>query len=65
LGATFGVPVTANFDGDPQVNASFHLQAGSLCENAGTSIDAPTVDFEGDARPQGSAVDVGADEVVP
>lgn len=40
----------------------FHLQAGSPNKNAGTSTDAPSDDFDGDTRPFGSSVDIGADE---
>lgn len=40
----------------------FHIQSGSPARNAGTSTDAPATDFDGQARPQGTADDIGADE---
>lgn len=52
----------ANFTSDPQLDATWHLAAGSACIDAGTASDAPAEDFEGDARPQGAGIDVGADE---
>lgn len=52
----------ANFTADPQLDATWHLAAGSMCIDAGTGTEAPAEDFEGDARPQGAEVDVGADE---
>ena len=51
---------------DPQLvdaqAGDFHLRATSPAIDAGTLQDAPTADFEGDPRPQGSRVDLGADE---
>lgn len=52
----------ANFTADPQLDATWHLAAGSACIDAGTASEAPAEDFEGDVRPQGAGVDVGADE---
>jgi hypothetical protein len=54
--------------GDPQ--GDYHLTASSLeAIDEGTASfdgqDAPTDDFDGDARPQGPAFDIGADEYVP
>lgn len=48
---------------DP-ANGDYHLTANSLCINAGTATNAPPNDFEGDSRPYGSGVDIGADEFV-
>ncbi len=56
-------PATMNISGDPLVDpATRHLMPGSPCINAGTATEAPPVDFEGDARPAGAAVDIGPDE---
>jgi hypothetical protein len=38
----------------------YHLSATSPALNAGTSVEAPAIDLEGRARPQGAAVDIGA-----
>jgi Ca2+-binding RTX toxin-like protein len=46
---------------DP-AGGDFHLAAGSPAVDAGTNPQAPTTDIDGAARPQGAAVDVGADE---
>ena len=52
--------------GDPDfVNAAvadFHLMEGSPAIDNGSSIDAPTDDFDGTSRPQGVAYDIGAFE---
>ena len=52
--------------GDPMFvdpgGGDFHLADGSPAIDAGSSQDAPATDFEGDPRPQGAAVDIGADE---
>lgn len=44
------------------VNGDYHLQLESPCVDAGTSEAAPSVDFEGDPRPDGCGIDIGADE---
>lgn len=66
---------TGNISVDPKfVNPAandFHLASDSPAIDAGTSIDAPATDFEGDPRPvdgdsNGSpGFDMGADEFVP
>ena len=40
----------------------FHLQADSPCVDAGTSQDAPSDDLDGNPRPLGSGVEIGAYE---
>ena len=48
------------------VNAAgfdFHLSAASAAVDAGTTQFAPLIDFEGHARPSGSGIDIGADEL--
>ena len=54
--------VANNQAGDPMVDATWHLVPGSPCVDTGTATDAPAQDFEGDARPVGSAHDIGPDE---
>jgi len=46
---------------DPAVG-DFHLMSGSPAIDAGTSQDAPVADFDGDPRPLGAGIDIGADE---
>jgi hypothetical protein len=52
-----------NFTAACALDSTFHLAAGSACANAGVATEAPAQDFEGDDRPIGSDIDVGADEV--
>ena len=40
----------------------FHLVSGSIAIDAGTSEDAPSVDYDGLNRPQGAGYDIGAFE---
>ena len=51
----------AGFDLLPE----YHLQSGSPCLDKGTSTDAPARDRDGDTRPAGAGVDMGADEHYP
>lgn len=44
---------------------NLHLKAGSPAVDAGASIGAPALDFEGYPRPFGNAVDIGAYELNP
>lgn len=53
---------SGNFTGDPLEDSTFHLTSGSPCINAGTDLDSPPFDFEGDTRPMGNVYDVGPDE---
>jgi hypothetical protein len=41
---------------------NFHLQSSSPAIDAGSNTDAPSVDFDGNPRPQGTAIDIGAYE---
>jgi hypothetical protein len=54
--------VGANQSGDPLLDATSHLQAGSPCIDKGTATEAPPKDLDGENRPKGAAVDIGADE---
>ncbi len=54
--------VSGNLEGDPLLDATYHLGAGSPAMDAGTATEAPPDDMDGDARPKGAAVDIGADE---
>ncbi len=61
--ATISAPVpSANLNVDPLVNASYHLTATSPVIDKGTAKEAPSKDIDGDNRPRGIAVDIGADE---
>jgi len=59
---------SAYIEGDPQfvdpANANFHLKNTSPAIDVGSSINAPTVDFDGKPRPQGAGIDIGAFEYV-
>jgi len=44
------------------VSSDFHLLETSLAVDNGTSADAPSEDYEGNPRPQGDEVDIGAYE---
>jgi hypothetical protein len=57
-----GLPVSANQEGDPMTDATFHLLTGSPCIDKATSTEAPSADRDGDPRPDGSAGDIGPDE---
>lgn len=56
-----------SIDADPVfVSATnFHIQGTSPAIDAGTTIPLVANDFDGDARPQGAAYDIGGDEFVP
>jgi len=46
---------------DP-ANGDYHLQDNSPCVDSGTPVGAPSTDIEGNPRPQGFGVDMGAYE---
>jgi len=57
--------VGGNLVTDPLFVSTFadvHLQAGSLCIDAGTATGAPGTDMEGNTRPRAAGYDIGADE---
>ena len=51
-------------DGNPETHEDndYHLSASSPCIDTGVSDDALTDDMDGELRPQGAGVDIGADE---
>lgn len=64
--------VTDSYYGDDSINASpefvdednynFSLQEGSPAIDAGSSLNAPSIDFDGISRPRGDGFDIGAFE---
>jgi hypothetical protein len=57
-----GAAASGNISADPMLDGTLHLGASSPCLNTGTATEAPATDFDGDARPQGSGIDIGHDE---
>lgn len=53
---------TYSSEGDPHLDHSYHLSSTSPCIDTGTSNGAPPIDYEGEGRPQGGGIDIGADE---
>ncbi len=61
-----GLPTFTAVDGvggDPVLDATYHLQAGSAAVDAGTDAGVDH-DLDGDPRPLGNGFDIGADEFV-
>jgi len=56
---------TGNIDSAPVlIPQTCRLASTSPCKNAGSSNNASAIDFEGESRPYGGYVDIGADEFV-
>jgi hypothetical protein len=53
-----------NTQQDPLLDATWHLMSGSPAIDAGTTPEAPATDIDGETRPQGNGIDVGADEAI-
>jgi predicted outer membrane repeat protein len=64
-----GHPGTGNIMEDPLFidphNGNFRISAGSPCIDSGTSVGAPADDLDGNLRPSGVGVDMGAYEFIP
>jgi hypothetical protein len=56
------ITVGNNVTGDPLLDMTFHLMAGSPAIDRGTSTEAPVDDIDGQSRPLGIGIDIGADE---
>jgi hypothetical protein len=58
-------PVPAgNLSVDPLLTSDYHIEATSPVIDKGTSVEAPLKDMDGQGRPKGAAVDIGADEAL-
>jgi hypothetical protein len=57
-----GDPLFINYTGDQ--TGDYHLQATSPAIDHGTSLGAPSSDFDGNPRPQGAGYDIGGYEYV-
>ncbi len=55
--------LAGNFSLNPELDETYHLIACSPAIDAGTASLAPAVDFDGEPRLQGTALDVGMDEL--
>ncbi len=60
VGTTSTNPLFLRYTGD--ATGDYHLQSGSPAIDRGTSLNAPSTDFDGTPRPQQSSYDVGAFE---
>jgi predicted outer membrane repeat protein len=61
LDPVFVTPAQAS-SGTPTPAGDFHIQSGSNVVDQGTGTGAPADDIDGDSRPLGSGIDMGADE---
>lgn len=66
-GLTLAPPsqTTNNLTGNPLLDSTMHLSAGSPAIDVGLTISGLTTDKDGNARPQGTKFDLGAFEFVP
>ena len=62
LGMLSTAAPSGNLNVDPLLDATWHLDATSPVIDKGTPTEAPSRDIDGDNRPKGTAVDIGADE---
>ncbi|MEA1992968.1 MAG: right-handed parallel beta-helix repeat-containing protein [Euryarchaeota archaeon] len=56
------LPSVGSISQDPQLDATYHLTGSSPCIDAGIDTGLVYTDMDGDSRPQGSGIDIGADE---
>jgi hypothetical protein len=51
-----------NIPDDCMLDPTWHLMANSPCIDAGVMTEAPATDMDGEMRPMGAGIDIGADE---
>ena len=64
LGGTPTFEAVTALNGDPLLDSTYHLQPGSAAIDAGVDAGVAT-DIDGQPRPYGAHVDIGADEFTP
>lgn len=62
LGMIAGVAPADNVNVDPLLDTTWHLDPNSPVIDQGTATEAPNRDIDGETRPKGGEVDIGADE---